>query len=160
MLGEHMQEHGIQFLREWVPLSIEKLEDSSPPRLRVRAKQTNGNEIYEGEFNTVVIAIGRDPCTPDLKLENAGVKLSSKYWPILEFYDFEVLNDWNSELFPCFHRTGKVITNDADQSSVGHIYAIGDVAEGRPELTPVAIQAGQLLAKVIYLLFVNLVVQL
>ena len=28
-----------------------------------------------------------------------------------------------------------------------HIYAVGDVLEGRPELTPVAIHAGRLLAR-------------
>jgi len=35
-------------------------------------------------------------------------------------------------------------------SSVDHIYAIGDVAEDRPELTPSAIQAGKLLARRLY----------
>jgi thioredoxin reductase (NADPH) len=34
-----------------------------------------------------------------------------------------------------------------DQTSVPHIYAIGDVQEGKPELTPVAIQAGRILTK-------------
>jgi hypothetical protein len=48
----------------------------------------------------------------------------------------------------CCVRTGKILTNAADQTNMSHIYAIGDVAEGRPELTPVAIQAGRLLAKV------------
>jgi thioredoxin reductase (NADPH) len=38
--------------------------------------------------------------------------------------------------------SGTIPTNDKDQSNVPHIFAIGDVAEGRPELTPVAIQAG------------------
>ena len=28
-----------------------------------------------------------------------------------------------------------------------HIFAIGDIIDGRPELTPVAIQAGRLLAR-------------
>ena len=50
-------------------------------------------------------------------------------------------------------RTGKIITNEADQSSVENIYAIGDVAEDRPELTPVAIQAGILLSQVTVLVF-------
>lgn len=44
-------------------------------------------------------------------------------------------------------KSGKVVVNDADQTSVPHIYAIGDVIEGKPELTPVAIQAGRLLCK-------------
>lgn len=34
-----------------------------------------------------------------------------------------------------------------EQTNVPHIYAIGDVLEGKEELTPLAIQAGKLLAK-------------
>ena len=34
-----------------------------------------------------------------------------------------------------------------EQTNVPHIYAIGDVAQNKLELTPVAIQAGKLLAK-------------
>ena len=37
---------------------------------------------------------------------------------------------------------GKVICDAFEQSSVGHIYAIGDMLDGKPELTPVAIQVG------------------
>lgn len=33
------------------------------------------------------------------------------------------------------------------RTSVPHIFAVGDVIEGKPELTPVAIQAGRLLCK-------------
>ena len=34
-----------------------------------------------------------------------------------------------------------------EQTNVPHVYAIGDIMEGKPELTPVAIQAGKLLAR-------------
>ena len=34
-----------------------------------------------------------------------------------------------------------------EQTNVPHVYAIGDILEGKPELTPVAIQAGKLLAR-------------
>ena len=44
-------------------------------------------------------------------------------------------------------RDGKVVCTPAEQSSVSNIYAIGDVVSGKPELTPVAIQAGRLLAR-------------
>jgi hypothetical protein len=37
-----------------------------------------------------------------------------------------------------------------EQTNVPHIYAIGDVVSGNPELTPVAIMAGKLLAKRLY----------
>ena len=37
-----------------------------------------------------------------------------------------------------------------EQTSAPHIYAIGDVLKGKDELTPVAIQAGRLLARRLY----------
>lgn len=40
--------------------------------------------------------------------------------------------------------------NDEEQTSVPHIYAIGDILEEKWELTPVAIQAGRLLARRLY----------
>lgn len=46
-------------------------------------------------------------------------------------------------------RTGKIPTV-YEQTSVPHIYAIGDVLKGKEELTPVAIQAGKLLARRLY----------
>jgi thioredoxin reductase (NADPH) len=36
-----------------------------------------------------------------------------------------------------------------ERTSVSNVYAIGDVIDGKLELTPVAIQAGKLLAQVI-----------
>lgn len=41
----------------------------------------------------------------------------------------------------------KIMTNDYEQTNIASIYAIGDCAEGRPELTPPAIRAGKLLAQ-------------
>ena len=41
---------------------------------------------------------------------------------------------------------GKIIAGDDDKTSVENIFAIGDVAAGRLELTPTAIMAGRLLA--------------
>ena len=45
--------------------------------------------------------------------------------------------------------SGKLVTNN-ERTNVPHIYAIGDVVEGKPELTPVAIMAGKLLARRLY----------
>ncbi|MEQ2163238.1 Thioredoxin reductase 1, cytoplasmic, partial [Goodea atripinnis] len=45
---------------------------------------------------------------------------------------------------------GKIPVNDEEQTNVPHIYAIGDILEGKWELTPVAIQAGRLLARRLY----------
>jgi thioredoxin reductase (NADPH) len=45
---------------------------------------------------------------------------------------------------------GKIIAADDDKTSVDNIYAIGDVCEGRLELTPTAIMAGRMLAARLY----------
>jgi len=47
-------------------------------------------------------------------------------------------------------KNGKIIVNEYEQSSIPHIYAIGDVISTGLELTPVAIAAGKLLAERLY----------
>lgn len=72
------------------------------------------------------MAIGRDPNTRHLGLEKIDVQLD---------------------------KNGYILVNEAEQTNVTHIYGLGDVicsttvATKRPELTPVAIQAGQYLAR-------------
>ncbi|CAL8254165.1 thioredoxin reductase 3 [Gadus morhua] len=122
--GEHMEEHGVKFLRKYVPVKVEELEAGTPGRLRVTAKSTESDELLEGEYNTVLIAVGRDACTDKIGLAQAGVKVNPK--------------------------NGKVPVDDEEQTNVPYIYAIGDILEGKWELTPVAIQAGKLLARRLY----------
>uniref|UniRef100_A0A8C5A0U7 Thioredoxin-disulfide reductase n=1 Tax=Gadus morhua TaxID=8049 RepID=A0A8C5A0U7_GADMO len=50
--GEHMEEHGVKFLRKYVPVKVEELEAGTPGRLRVTAKSTESDELLEGEYNT------------------------------------------------------------------------------------------------------------
>ncbi|XP_048858389.1 thioredoxin reductase 3 [Brienomyrus brachyistius] len=119
--GQHMEEHGVKFIRKFVPTKVEELEKGEPGKLKVTAKSTETDEIIEGEYNTVLIAVGRDACTGGIGLDKAGVKVNEK--------------------------NGKIPVNDKEQTNVPHIYAIGDILEGKWELTPVAIQAGKLLAR-------------
>lgn len=44
-------------------------------------------------------------------------------------------------------RNGKIPVTDDEQTNVPYVYAVGDILEGKLELTPVAIQAGKLLAR-------------
>uniref|UniRef100_A0A8D2D2Y5 Thioredoxin reductase 3 n=1 Tax=Sciurus vulgaris TaxID=55149 RepID=A0A8D2D2Y5_SCIVU len=120
-VGSYMEKHGVKFLRKFVPLMVQQLEKGSPGKLKVLAKSTEGPETIEDVYNTVLLAIGRDSCTRKLGLEKIGVKINEK--------------------------NGKIPVNDMEQTNVPHIYAIGDVLEGKPELTPVAIKAGKLLAR-------------
>ncbi|KRZ96424.1 Thioredoxin reductase 2, mitochondrial [Trichinella sp. T8] len=75
-------------------------------------------------FDTVLWAIGREPRLSDLNLDAVGVKCDSK--------------------------SGRILVNEKDQTTVSNIYAIGDIQHGRVELTPVAIKAGKLLARRLY----------
>ena len=71
-------------------------------------------------YDTVLVAIGRQADTQKLGLENIGVETNSRNFKIPTKFE---------------------------QSSVPNVYAIGDVMEGCPELTPVAIQAGVQLSR-------------
>jgi len=71
-------------------------------------------------YDTVLAAIGRYADTAKLGLENIGVAPKA-----------------NNGKIPCV----------LDQTTQPNVYAIGDVMDGCPELTPVAIQAGKLLAR-------------
>lgn len=83
--------------------------------------------IGSGVFDTVLLAIGRDPVTANLNLASVGV---------------ETTRDGKIKVF-------------REQTTAADIYALGDVAsvagvDAPLELTPVAIQAGRLLARRLY----------
>lgn len=108
---------GVKFHFKCQPQSIEKTSDN---RLLVKYAFDDGRQESD-VFDTVLFAVGRKALTDDLKLENSGVVLHP-----------------NSD---------KIDVDAYERTNVPHIYAVGDVLEGRPELTPVAILAGRLLAR-------------
>ncbi|XP_061241722.1 thioredoxin reductase 2, mitochondrial isoform X4 [Bos javanicus] len=118
LVTEHMAGHGTRILRGCAPEKVEKLPGQ---QLRVTWVDLTSDRKDAGTFDTVLWAIGRVPETASLNLEKAGVHTN----PV----------------------TGKILVDAQETTSVPHIYAIGDVAEGRPELTPTAIMAGRLLAQ-------------
>lgn len=120
MIGEYMKVHGCRFLRPATPTSVEKQADG---RLLVRWTGAEGEEGSD-VFDTVLVAVGRDADTTALNLAAAGVNTTDG-------------------------TGGKIITRN-EQTSCPHIYAIGDVVRGVPELTPAAIQAGQMLSQRLY----------
>uniref|UniRef100_H0ZCX4 thioredoxin-disulfide reductase (NADPH) n=1 Tax=Taeniopygia guttata TaxID=59729 RepID=H0ZCX4_TAEGU len=123
-VGAYMETHGVKFIRKFVPVQVEQLEQGMPGRLKVTAKSTEGPETLEEEYNTVLLAVGRDACTRNIGLQTIGVKINEK--------------------------NGKVPVNDEERTNVPYVYAIGDILDGKLELTPVAIQAGRLLAQRLY----------
>jgi thioredoxin reductase (NADPH) len=84
---------------------------------RIKVTFSDGSEDV---YDTVLGAVGRTADTAKLGLENVHVQINPK--------------------------NRKIVTN-YEQSSCPNIYAVGDVMEGCPELTPVAIQAGISLAR-------------
>lgn len=88
---------------------------------KVLAKFSQDGEEKTQEFDGVLLAIGRYAVTKGIHLENAGVSVNAG--------------------------NGKIICDEFDRSNVEHIWAVGDVSDGKPELTPVAIVAGELLAR-------------
>lgn len=118
LVVDHMASHGTRILRGCTPSRVARLPDG---RLQVTWEDCTCGREDSGVFNTVLWAIGRVPETRGLNLEGAGVEINPE--------------------------NQKILVDARDATSVPHIYAIGDVAEGRPELTPTAIMAGKLLAQ-------------
>ncbi len=109
-----MRKDGVRITTRVIPESLEKTDDG----LVLRA--VDGRDF--GPVDAVLWAIGRDPNTKGLQLENTGV----------------TTDKW-----------GFIPTDDFQQTNVEHIFALGDVT-GRPALTPVAIAAGRRLADRLY----------
>merc|ERR1711868_248237 len=121
IIGNHLEKGaGAKIIRPAVPESIEKLESG---KLLVKMKNNESGEVTTDEFDTVMLAIGREPCTKNIGLENVNVELA---------------------------KNGKVIVNDKEETNVDNVYAVGDILLNRLELTPVAIQAGRYLARRLY----------
>ncbi|XP_075754445.1 thioredoxin reductase 2, mitochondrial isoform X2 [Pelodiscus sinensis] len=118
LVTNYMESCGTRFLKKCTPSKVEKLESG---KLQVTWKYADSGKEEMDDFDTVMWAIGRTPDTKTLNLETVGVKINSE--------------------------TGKIIVDPKEATSVPHIYAIGDITEGRPELTPTAIAAGKLLAQ-------------
>lgn len=116
-IGDNLKNHGIKFINHSIPVEFNKSDNK---KTYVKYKQiTKGSveEIFEEEYDTVLLAIGREAITKSLNLKSAGV----------------VVNQKNQ----------KIIVKDNEETSVSNIYAIGDCADKRPELTPPAIRVNK-----------------
>jgi pyruvate/2-oxoglutarate dehydrogenase complex dihydrolipoamide dehydrogenase (E3) component len=109
-----MEKSRTKFIRGAVPSKIEKLENG---RLEV-SWVAGGGSLHKDVFDSIFTAIGREPDTRKLGLQNVGLQTAPN---------------------------GKIICAEMnEQTSVPNIYAIGDIVEGIQELTPVAIQSGDI----------------
>lgn len=127
MVSDYMGKYGVKFVRPCVPTSIKCLEEGDAetnnlPVYEVEAKYNDGTP-FKDTFNTVIFAVGRDPCTTNIGVNNVDVKL-----------------DTNK----------RIIVDGEERTNVPNIYAIGDVNNVGFQLTPLAIEAGKNLARRIY----------
>lgn len=115
---EYMGNHGTKFIRPAVPKELKQTADG---KIEVTWVQ-DGAEVRD-VFDTVLVAIGRDADLSHLNLASINLAPNPK--------------------------SGKLVTNSLELTAApsGNIHALGDIIEGHPELTPLAIQSGRLLAR-------------
>merc|ERR1719157_477558 len=103
-IAEYMGTMGTKFIKSSTPSKLEKSENG---RIKVTWEQGANKEEKIDEFDTVLFAMGRYAFTAGINMENAGVVCE---------------------------KNGKFKVNEQEQTNVPHIYAIGDVQDGRLEL--------------------------
>ncbi|CAB3409673.1 unnamed protein product [Caenorhabditis bovis] len=124
-IRKHMIAYGLKF-ESGVPTKIEEVQAKTDEKAGLykvywQKKLDDGTTAEDcEEFNTIVMAIGREAVTDDVNLDLIGVERA---------------------------KSKKVVGRREQSSTLPYVYAIGDVLEGTPELTPVAIQAGKVLMR-------------
>lgn len=117
-VGRCMREIGVKFMEG---ILVEKVEKTEEGKLLVYLRGSlDASREHQLEFDTVLYATGRCADTRGLKLEEVGVHTTAE---------------------------GRIVCDMGSCTTVPSIYAVGDVVEGFPELTPAAIRAGEILAR-------------
>ncbi|EPT26266.1 thioredoxin reductase [Toxoplasma gondii ME49] len=116
-VGLCLEEAGVRILRETIPAKMVKQANG---KIQVTFQVGKEKKELVEEFDTVLYATGRKADTSNLNLQAAGVETTE---------------------------TGKIVCDGDSHTSAPSVYAIGDAVENFPELTPVAIKAGEILAR-------------
>nr|XP_017034783.1 thioredoxin reductase 1, mitochondrial isoform X2 [Drosophila kikkawai] len=98
------------------------VEKQDDGKLLVKYQNVETGEEGQELYDTVLWAIGRKGLIEDLNLPKVGVKVQKDKIPV----------------------------DTLEATNVANIFAVGDIIYGKPELTPVAILAGRLLARRLY----------
>ncbi|ODM95501.1 Thioredoxin reductase 1, cytoplasmic [Orchesella cincta] len=124
LIESNISSRNVKITRSTNPTKITLANDGEPPLLNVEYENLDTKTTHKEQYNTILIAIGRSPCTPGLNLEKVPkIKVDAD---------------------------GYIITDVTERTGYPNIFAIGDCAKGRPQLTPPAIRAGHYLARRIY----------
>ncbi len=113
LIADEMRQKGVDIHCGTNILSMERDDQG------IRVKATNGTETH---FDQVLFAIGRDPNSNDMGLENLGIELG---------------------------RRGEIVVDEYSQTAVPSVFAIGDVTD-RVNLTPVAIREGMAFVETVF----------
>ena len=113
-LDQEMRQRGIDLRFHRDLASVEKL-----PSGELRAVLSDGSELL---VDAILSAVGREPNTKELGLEQLGVKVD---------------------------RRGAIAVNESFRTSIPSVYAVGDVID-RIQLTPVALAEGMIVARNLY----------
>lgn len=142
-IGDYMETvKGIRLIRPCIPERLELVEKGQPGKVRVLATLEDG-EKFDEVFNTVVFAVGREAETDKLALGKVKVDVDPRDKKIkVDKYEQTTQSD--------IYAIGKhwpLIQADFIPYKTWCVSFAGDLVSGKPELTPVAIQAGKLLAR-------------
>jgi len=116
-------DHIVNYMKDHGTKIVEGVTPRLVERIEVDCKVTYRVTLSDGTadvYDTVLVATGRYADLKGLNIEALNLRTDPK--------------------------SGKLVCIN-EQTTVPHIYAIGDVVHGTPELTPVAIMAGRLLAR-------------
>lgn len=114
-LMNHMKIMGVNFHIDCVPTKFEKLPNG---QVKATWAPTAGGKAVTGEFDTVLLAVGRAPDTAGLNLQNAGIETKRDY----------------------------IVVDKKFKTAADSVYAIGDALVGSRKLTPLAIREGRAVA--------------
>jgi thioredoxin reductase (NADPH) len=120
-IGEDMAGRGVHFKRGVTVSSVEGEKEGE--------KVVTFSDGSSDTFNTILVAVGRTADTASLNLDKVGIETNPRNGKVR-----------------CSPLTDRHIDENG-QEVQPHFYFLGDVVEGRPELTPVAIQSGRYLAR-------------
>ncbi|XP_037820046.1 thioredoxin reductase 1, mitochondrial [Lucilia sericata] len=102
-----------------MPYKPLKVEQLETGRLLVKYENVKLHKKETDTFDTVIWATGRKGELEDLNIEAVNLKTDDNL----------------------------LVVNEEECTNVENIYAVGDITKGRPQLTPVAVMAGRLLAQ-------------
>ncbi|MAI92122.1 glutathione-disulfide reductase [Ponticaulis sp.] len=111
---EELKRKGVRVVTQAIFTELEKSESGE-----ITVTLSNGEDI---KADVVMMAVGREPATAGLGLENAGVAMDDK---------------------------GAILVDEYSKTNVENIWAVGDVTN-RMNLTPVAIREGQAFAETVF----------